>query len=100
MPTPDDLRISESQMECAMLRQRLMSEEQACAAARQGREVVLDESACAESKTHELQSELRDMLATWSVRGGSDTEASITPRLPAQSAAQQVQQQAQLYGQG
>lgn len=93
VPSPDDLRYSQSQMECALLRQQLLSEEQAFAAARQSREAIIDESTCAESKTAVLQGELRDMLATWSVRGGSDTEASLTPRLPVQPGLQIGQQQ-------
>lgn len=72
-PTMADLRLSESQMECTLLRQRLLSEEHACA------EATRHSESTAEAKTAEVQSELREMLATWSGEEASiasDTEAT------------------------
>lgn len=76
--TSKDLQLAESRIQCALLRKQLEAEEQAASQVRSSHDAVLRESADAESKTAQLQSELKDMLANWSVRySASDDEESV-----------------------
>uniref|UniRef100_A0A7R9ZUH5 Uncharacterized protein n=1 Tax=Pyrodinium bahamense TaxID=73915 RepID=A0A7R9ZUH5_9DINO len=74
------LELAEAKVECEQLRQRLVREEQACAEARQGRAVTLQESGCAEVKTADLQSELREFPTATSARDDHEAGSCLEPR--------------------
>mmetsp|Transcript_18747 Transcript_18747/g.41091 ORF Transcript_18747/g.41091 Transcript_18747/m.41091 type:complete len:455 (+) Transcript_18747:85-1449(+) len=67
--------LAQAKADNEILRHRLTSEEEARAKAVESREAVLLESTCVAARTSELQSELRQMLSTWSAR--SEEEAPL-----------------------
>lgn len=76
--------LAEAQIECELLRQSLASEERACDQAKQGRSGLFQECSCAEARTSELQSELRDMLTSWSAHGDEEAGATAVFAAPAE----------------